>query len=74
MGVFNAVRDLQAGRFQAGVVHRIGLAEAGAVRLSLAADVPAGLRTRIDQAAAAIRDGRLHVPEQYDGAEFQTPA
>jgi len=74
VGVFQAVSDLQAGRFPAGAIRTIGLARREAVRLTLAPDVPAGVRERIERTAAEIADGRLHVPTTYDGPEFATPA
>lgn len=74
VGVFESVRDLQAGRFPANEIHRIGLAQRDAVRLTLAPDVPAEVRQRIERVAAEIASGRLHVPTTYDGQEFATPA
>ena len=73
-GVFDAVRDTAAGRFPAGQVRHIGLAHGQAVRLTMAADVSDAARSRVATAADAIRSGRIKVPEQYDGAEFATPA
>lgn len=72
-GVFNAVRDLRDGRFQPGVVRKLGLADSAAVRLSVAQDVPIDLKAMIADVADGIRSGRIHVPDQYDGPEFQTP-
>ncbi|HEY6132810.1 MAG TPA: BMP family ABC transporter substrate-binding protein, partial [Rubrivivax sp.] len=72
-GVFNAVRDLRDGRFQPGVVRKLGLADSAAVRLSVAEDVPIDLKAMIADVADGIRSGRIHVPDQYDGPEFQTP-
>ena len=72
IGVFNAVRDVQQGRFQP-VIVKVGLKDPAAVRLTMADDVPAAVRQRVEQAAAAIREGRVQVPETYDGAEFATP-
>lgn len=74
IGVFNAVRDLRDGRFKPGVVHKLGLIDPAAVSLSMADDVPAAVRARVEQAAEGIRSGRTHVPEAYDGPEFGTPA
>lgn len=72
-GVFEAVRDLQAGRFPAGQVRKLGLAQGDAVKLTMAPDVPAQVRARVERTAQDIAQGRLKVPEQYDGAEFPTP-
>lgn len=74
IGVFDAVRDLQAGRFPAGAVRKVGLAQREAVRLAVAPDVPEAVRARIDRAAADIAEGRIAVPTRYDGPEFSTPA
>jgi basic membrane protein A len=73
IGVFSAVRDLLDGRFKAGVVQKIGLADPAAVRLAMADDVPAQVRARVERAADDIRGGRVQVPEGYDGPEFATP-
>ncbi len=74
IGVFDAVRDLQAGRFPAGELRKVGLAQREAVRLTLAPDVPEAARERVRRAADAIAAGRLVVPLAYDGPEFATPA
>lgn len=74
IGVYDAVRDLQAGRFPAGEVRKVGLAQREAVRLTTAPDVPAAVSARLAQSAEAIVAGRVEVPTRYDGPEFQTPA
>ncbi|MGE0315710.1 MAG: BMP family protein [Lautropia sp.] len=74
IGVFNAIRDVSSGRFEGGVIRRIGLEAPEAVKLALAADVPAAVRERIAKVAADIREGRVAVPDAYDGPEFATPA
>lgn len=74
IGVYRAVRDAHEGRFQPGVVHKVGLADVAAVRLAMAPDVPADVRARVERAARGIVDGTVHVPEAYDGPEFATPA
>jgi basic membrane protein A len=56
------------------VVHKVGLSDPAAVRLSMAPDVPASVIERVERAAADIRSGRVQVPEAYDGPEFATPA
>lgn len=73
IGVFDAVRDLKEGHFEGGVVHKLGLKDPAAVRLSTADDVSAAISAKVEQAAAAVRDGRTRVPESYDGPEFETP-
>ncbi|WP_137893478.1 BMP family protein [Ramlibacter sp. 2FC] len=74
IGVFESVRELQAGSFPAGKIRKVGLANPQAVRLSMAPDVPAEVRARIARVAEDIVAGRIHVPESYDGPEFATPA
>ena len=74
LGVFEAVRDFQAGRFPAGAIRKIGLADVDAVRLAMAPDVPQSIRDRIGQTARDIAAGRITIPESYDGPEFETPA
>ncbi|MEF7613518.1 BMP family protein [Aquincola sp. MAHUQ-54] len=74
IGVYQAVRDVRAGTFPAGQVRKVGLADPQAVRLTMAADVPAAVKARIEQVADDIAKGRRHVPEAYDGPEFATPA
>ncbi|MDB5892692.1 MAG: family transporter substrate-binding protein [Rhodoferax sp.] len=73
IGVFEAVHDLRDGKFPAGSVRKVGLANAEAVRLTMANDVPADVRARVRQASDGIVQGRIVVPERYDGAEFPTP-
>ncbi|MDO9404709.1 MAG: BMP family protein [Polaromonas sp.] len=74
IGVFQSVRDLQDGRFPAGAIRKVGLANQQAVRLSMAADVPAGVQALVVAAAEGIRSGRIQVPENFDGTEFANPA
>lgn len=45
IGVFEAVRDAQQGKFPAGSIRKVGIANAQAVRLSMADDVPAAIGT-----------------------------
>ncbi len=73
-GVFEAVRDLRAGRFPGGQVRKLGLAQGDAVKLTMAPNVSAQVRARVERTAQDIAQERLKVPEQYDGAEFPTPA
>lgn len=70
IGVFEAVRDLRAGSFQAGEIRKIGLDNANAVRLSMHPSVSADISAQIAGYAEGIRDGRIVVPEAYDGPEF----
>jgi basic membrane protein A and related proteins len=73
IGVFNAVRDLRDDAFKPGTVRKVGVADAAAVRLSMADDVPADVKALIESTAAAIASGRVIVPEAFDGPEFPTP-
>ncbi|APW38641.1 BMP family ABC transporter substrate-binding protein [Rhodoferax koreense] len=74
IGVFEAVHDLRDDKFPAGKVRKVGLANAQAVRLAMAPDVPASVRARVAQVADDIVQRRTGVPETYEGAEFATPA
>jgi len=70
LGVLAACRDHHAGTWESGRAWRIGLQDPQAVRLLLAADVPAAVRERVDAQAQAIVAGTTAVPETYDGPEF----
>ncbi len=74
IAVYDAVRDAAAGRFEGGTIRRIGLEQPDAVKLSMAASVPADVRERVAKAALAIREARIGVPDAYDGPEFATPS
>ncbi|WP_120969910.1 BMP family protein [Comamonas sp. lk] len=70
IGVFQAVKDMTVNAApQSGIV-KIGLQDPAAVRLTTAADVPAAVRSRVEQASRAIASGQLKVPEAYNGPEF----
>lgn len=74
MGVFNSIRDLRDGRFRPGIIEKIGLADEQAVRLTMSDDVPEDVRAQIDRIAEEIRAGRIEIPENYEGPEFEPPA
>ena len=67
---FLRARDWHDGRFPAGEIRRIGLENPEAVRLTLAATVPADAAARIKTLQDDIIAGRLRVTETYDGPEF----
>lgn len=70
IGAFLAVKDmLQRGAPGPGI-HKIGLSDPAAVRLTLGKDVAASVRERVSQVSAAIVAGSLKVPETYAGPEF----
>ena len=73
IAVFESIRDARDGRFPAGTVRKVGLANPQAVRLAMASDVPVSVRARVQEAADGIMQGRIVVPETFDGAEFPTP-
>ncbi len=73
IGVFEAVRDAQANVFPAGKIRKMGIANRQAVRLSMAADVNADVRARIDAAASDIASGRISLSEVFEGPEFPNP-
>ena len=74
IGVFEAVRDLQRGALPAGSVRKIGLADPQAVRLVMASDIPAEIQAQVRRAAGEVSQGRIQIPEAFEGAEFATPA
>ena len=74
IAVFDAVRDFDGGTFESGKVRQIGLAQAEAVRLSMAPGVSQAARDKVAKVAAEILSGALVVPDTYDGPEFATPS
>ncbi|QDF96328.1 BMP family ABC transporter substrate-binding protein [Azoarcus sp. DD4] len=70
IGVYNAVRDQREGKLRVGEIRKIGLDDAAAVRLSLHPDVPGRFASRLADLTEGVRSGRIHVPEDYDGPEF----
>lgn len=68
--VLMAAQDEAGGRWKPGVIHKLGLGDPSAVRLALAADVPAALRQKIADYADAIVAGKITVPDSYSGPEF----
>ena len=74
LAVLNAVRDVVNGTFKPGVFRHIGLEQPEAVRLAMAPDVPAEVRTKIEALAAEIVAGRLAVPTEWSGEELANPA
>jgi len=74
MAVLQAVRDLKTGQFELGKIQKVGLQNAQAVRLTMAADVPDAVRQKIAQVSADIQAGKVKIPEAYSGPEFATPA
>ena len=74
LAVANAVADIASSRFKPGVIHRIGLEQPEAVRLSMAASVPDDVKARIAELAAAILSGKLNLSTDWNGEEFPNPA
>ncbi|MBT9550837.1 MAG: BMP family protein [Hydrogenophaga sp.] len=74
IGMYEAIKDAQAGHFPAGQVQHIGIANERAVRLSMAPDVPAPVRERVAATARGIAAGQIKVPVDYNGPEFAMPA
>lgn len=73
MAVLQAVSDLKAGQFQAGKIQKVGLQNAQAVRLTMAADVPESVRQKIAKVSEDIQAGKIKIPEAYTGPEFANP-
>lgn len=74
IGMYEAIKDAQAGGFPAGQIRHIGIANERAVRLSMAPDVTTQVRERVASTARGIIGGQIKVPVDYDGPEFATPA
>ncbi|MCJ7870931.1 BMP family ABC transporter substrate-binding protein [Phaeobacter sp. J2-8] len=70
LGVTRAVADMTRHITPERVI-QFGLADGEFVDLSMGATVPAEVRAKIAAAAEDIRTGTIHVPESYDGPEFQ---
>lgn len=70
LGVERAVEDLVAGRTPGEIVE-FGLAEGDVVSLRLGDEVPETARAAVAEAAEALRQGALAIPDSYDGPEFQ---
>jgi basic membrane protein A len=73
MAVFQAIRDLKMGQFELGKIQKVGLQNAQAVRLTMAADVPNSVRQQIAKVSEDIQAGKIKIPEAYTGPEFATP-
>jgi basic membrane protein A len=73
IALLRAVEDLKAGTLKTGGIERIGLARPDAVQLTMSDTIGADVRAKVEGLAAAIKDGRVHVPTDWSGEEFQTP-
>jgi basic membrane protein A len=73
MAVVQAIRDLKMGQFELGKIQKVGLQNAQAVRLTMAADVPNSVRQQIAKVSEDIQTGKIKIPEAYTGPEFATP-
>lgn len=69
-GVFRAARDLQDNVWAGDLVRRIGVRDPSAVRIELAADVPAEIKAKIERYTGEIGAGRILPRETYKGPEF----
>lgn len=72
--VFDAVQDAKNGQFVPAQIRKVGLQNPQAVRLTLASDVPAAVRQKIEQVSADIQAGKVKVTDVYEGPEFANPA
>lgn len=68
--VFEAVRDLREDRLYPGTLRRLGLAHRQAVRLTMAADLPAQVKDRVHRSADRVRAGHVLLPDGWNGTEF----
>lgn len=67
------IDDVIAGRLAHGQLRRLGMEDPAAVRLAMAASIPAALQAEIATLGAAIRAGRITLDTEYAGAEFAAP-
>jgi basic membrane protein A len=68
---YQAVSDLACDRFETGVHKSVGLERPDLCRLALAAEVPAEVRRRVEDLAAAIAAGREPIAADWTGEEFE---
>lgn len=68
--LYMAVRDLRDNLLKGDLVKRYGVRHPEAVRLALAADVPARVRAGVDGYRDRIAAGAIPMPEGYSGPEF----
>lgn len=73
LAVSNAILDIAASRFKSGVIQRIGLEQAEAVRLSMASNIPQVIQTKVANLSTDILTGRLNVSTDWVGEEFLSP-
>lgn len=69
-GVERALRDLIAG-VSCNRIVRLGLADGDYVSLSVSTEVPLHDQVGLRDIASAIRDGSVHIPDDYTGPEFR---
>lgn len=70
IGVFNAARDFTQGKLKPGTINKISLEDEQAVRLTLGKEAPPNVVARIAQYRQDILTGKIIIPENYDGPEF----
>ena len=73
LAMSNAIFDVAASRFKSGVIQRIGLEQAEAVRLSMASSIPQVIQTKVASLTTDILTGRLNVSTDWIGEEFPNP-
>ncbi len=73
MAVFEAIKQAHQGEFVAGRIHKVGLQNKEAVRLSMAKDVPIQTQQTVLQVALALQQGAIEISEIYEGPEFANP-
>lgn len=71
LAVFLAAEDAFGGRLALDRISRIGVERREAVRLIISDQVPSAVRTTIESASAQIGVGRLAVPVEWQGEEFE---
>ena len=68
--VYKWIEDLMQGRLMTGELRALGIADPQAVRLAMAPRVPQEIRARVDALVEDLRAGRIALPAEYLGPEF----
>ena len=70
MAALHAAQDVASGEWEPGVIVKIGIEDANAVRLALSPEVPAEVSAELDKLAAQLAAGEIEVPTEYEGEDF----
>ncbi len=71
MAGFMAARDMANGKWESGIVIKVGLDNPDAVSLALAPNVSDDVRSELTKLTEKIISGEIEVSVEYDGPEFE---